>query len=108
MICDRVSILVDGKLRSEGRLHEMLRMGHQGVDVTLLGLNEDTAAHLETQAISGQKVGHAWRYTLPNEDGVNSFLETAIGVGAQVERVTPLRQSLEELFVSEATRDQVS
>ena len=50
MICDRVSILVQGRLRSEGRLQELRNSGHDGVCVSLTELNEAAVERLGTHA----------------------------------------------------------
>ena len=104
MICDRVSILVQGRLRSEGRLQERRNSGHDGVCVSLTELNEAAVERLGTHAQTTRLVAGVYQFVLKPSSSVESFVSEAIGLGAQIQEVTPIRRSLEEIFVAETTR----
>jgi ABC-2 type transport system ATP-binding protein len=104
MICDRVSILVEGKLRSEGRLSDLLKTGSGGADISASGLDEAAreklATHVDDLALLE---GHV-RCAVSNQESVDNVIRQIIDMGGHIEHVTPHRRSLEEIFVAEATR----
>ncbi|MEE2785850.1 MAG: ABC transporter ATP-binding protein [Myxococcota bacterium] len=106
MICDRVSILVHGELRSEARLAELMDEHRQGVSVSVNGLKahqiEGLAGHYQTLRV----VADTCVFGLDDADMVNDFLTSAMAAGGSIQDVTPARKSLEELFVEETTRGQ--
>ena len=103
-LCDRVSILVHGEIRSEGNLSDLLRSGQEQVDVTIHDLDESARQVLSAQAAAIRIIGDRTLFTLADDSGLSSFLEIALKFGGRVDRVIPQRRSLEELFVEEALR----
>jgi len=105
MLCDRVAIIVKGKLRDVGPLGELLSPKVQSVDVVwqlpdgaetgaLAALRERPGEHETTSE------GEVMRTKDP--DAAQAFVAAVIERGGAVHSVHPHRQSLEELFVHEA------
>jgi ABC-2 type transport system ATP-binding protein len=100
MLCDRVAILVDGRIRWEGRLEEFEREGERKSQVVLANLHPELAERLEQRCHADLR-GHGERVELRvAEKDVEGVLGMALGAGAEVVSVTPLRQSLETIFLS--------
>jgi ABC-2 type transport system ATP-binding protein len=105
MVCDRVAIIVSGRIRFEGATHEFLAGGEPEADVVLAGLPPETAASLE-EDFRARLRGVAERIELRvAEKLVNPLLRAAITAGAEVVSVTPHRMSLESIFLSAVEED---
>lgn len=97
-ICDRVAILVRGKLHRIGRIQALLEAGDGGVEVLVAGIGGPTE-HLGPATTLGD--GH--RFLVP-ADEVDAFLRKALDAGGHILSVTPQRRSLEDIFVEEVGR----
>ena len=101
MTCDRVAIVVGGRLRSVGPLGSLLSARLLSTEVVLrLGANaalpplpEGTRTHPSGDAVAVE---------LPASADVDAFLPVALAAGARIVSVAPRRESLEDLFVREA------
>ena len=49
MVCDRVAIIVKGRIRYEGRIEDFLHDGDHGADVVLQGLAPELVERFEKQ-----------------------------------------------------------
>jgi ABC-2 type transport system ATP-binding protein len=103
MICDRVAIVIDGRLRSVGALGTLLSARLLSTEVVLRppaaglgGLALPAGAH---QHLGGEG-GVSLR--LPEGTEVDAFLRQALAAGAAIVSVSPRHESLEDLFVREA------
>lgn len=105
MICDRVSILVAGRLRSEGRLSDLLSTGEGGADISATGLDKGVRDALVARVDTAMVVGDQLRITVRSRTAVDELLTEIISAGGHIENVSPHRKSLEEIFVEEATRE---
>ena len=105
MICDRISILVHGRLRSEGRLQDLRTSGHEGVSVSVTELNEESAQVLKGQADTIRTVAGVQQFVLSPSASVESFVTDVINGGGRIQEITPIRRSLEEIFVAETSRE---
>jgi ABC-2 type transport system ATP-binding protein len=101
MLCDRVGIIVKGRLRDVGPLGELLSPRVQSVDVVWTApeaaqakLREAPGEHTRTSE------GEVMRTT--DKDAAEAFVRAVALAGGTVSMVSPHRQSLEELFVHEA------
>jgi ABC-2 type transport system ATP-binding protein len=105
MVCDRVAIIVRGRIRFEGATHEFLAGGEPEADVVLARLSPEVAASLEEQ-FRARLRGVDDRIELRvAEKLVNPLLHAAIAAGAEVVSVTPHRMSLESIFLSAVAED---
>jgi ABC-2 type transport system ATP-binding protein len=105
LLCDRVGIIVRGKLRDVGPLGELLSPGVHSVDV--MWEAPDGAPTERLLAFEGEHSATSEGRVLSSRDPdlTDRFLAAVVEQGGRVLQVTPHRQTLEELFVSEAMSD---
>jgi ABC-2 type transport system ATP-binding protein len=102
MICDRVGILLGGRLARVGRLDELLGTEVESVEVTAVGLPAPTIAELGAFSLVPPLVqGERTLFRLRGEADVDKILRRVMEVGGRVAAVTPQKRSLEELFLAE-------
>ena len=105
MICDRVAIIVKGRIRHQGRIEDFLPDSRRTTDVVVASLPPETAEALEERfELELHGLGERVELRIAEKD-VHGVLDTAMSVGAQVVSVTPHRNSLEDVFL-DAVRDE--
>lgn len=104
MVCDRVAIIVKGRIHYEGAIGEVLDSGDGEADLVFAGLSADVATALE------QELGARLRSLADRIEvrvagkSANDALRLALAGGAEVVSVTPHRVSLESIFLSAVDR----
>ncbi|AKT38765.1 ABC transporter ATP-binding protein [Chondromyces crocatus] len=101
-MCDRVTILREGKVVVSGSIRQLLRGEVLRTDITLANASEPLVAMLEQ---TGAKVSRHADVVVIEVEGdvrVRETLESALKGGAQVVEVTPRRETLEDLFLRRA------
>jgi ABC-2 type transport system ATP-binding protein len=96
LICDRVAILLRGRLKWSGRLERMATREIRWFEVTVLGACPPAPAG-ELLSASGDET----LVRLPDVDALSRFLAAAREAGGQVVSIFPYRQTLEDLFLEE-------
>jgi len=100
MVCDRVAIIVNGRIRYEGAVDEFLHAGEPKADLVLASLPAETAARLEEQFGARLRgLGERIELRIAEKDS-SEVLRVALDAGAEVISVTPHRVSLESIFLS--------
>jgi len=100
MVCDRVAIIVAGRIRYEGAIDEFLEAGEPEADLVLAGLPGETAIELE-ERFGATLRGHGERIELRiAEKNASPAMRIALNAGAKVISSTPHRVSLESIFLS--------
>ncbi len=102
MVCDRVAILVKGRLRSIGTLDSLMDAGAHSIDVGVRGATGELLETLNGLAQSVRAFGDQRRFSLEGKSEVEGFVRAVLDGGAQLVSVVPHRRSLEELFVEAA------
>src|ERR1700676_984082 len=107
MLCDRVGVIVGGKLRGVGAPGEMVGMKAQGMEILfeLPGSGSNAAGVLA----KATKTGDRYRLQVSEEE-LYVALEQLRGVGAKILSVAQIKASLEEYFMNlmEADRAQAA
>jgi ABC-2 type transport system ATP-binding protein len=99
MVCDRVAIIVRGRIRFQGATHTFRAEGEPEADVVLANLRPEAAASLE-ESYRAKLRGMGERIELRiAEKFVTPLLRAALSSGAEVLSVTPHRTSLEAIFL---------
>jgi ABC-2 type transport system ATP-binding protein len=98
MTCDRVAIIVAGRLRSVGPLSSLLSARLLATEVVLRAGPRQPIPDGARRLPAGDDLA----LELPSGFDVTAFLRDALGRGAEIVSVTPRRESLEDLFVREA------
>lgn len=96
MLCDRVGVIVGGKLRGVGAPGEIVGMKAHGMEI----LFELPGSSVSAAAILGKatKTGDRYRLQVPEEE-LYEALEQLRGVGAKILSVAQVKASLEEYFM---------
>ncbi|MFQ5961854.1 MAG: ABC transporter ATP-binding protein [Candidatus Methylomirabilales bacterium] len=102
MICDRVGILVGGRLVEVGKLEELLSAEIGSIEVTASGVSEWAREQVARYALrplvrSGEKI----LITIRDEGSLAEVLRLLLEAKATVHAVSPHKRSLEEHFVRE-------
>ncbi len=100
MVCDRVAIIANGRIRYEGAIDEFLDAGEPEADLVFANLPAEAAARLE-EHFGARLRGHGERIELRiAEKDASEVLRVALEARAEVISVTPYRVSLESIFLS--------
>jgi ABC-2 type transport system ATP-binding protein len=99
MICDRVAIIVKGRIRHEGPIREFLNEEAMRSDIVLAHLAPEVAEQLGAKfSARVQTVGE--QVEVQVMDGqVRDLLKSALEAGAEVLSLSPNRISLEKVFL---------
>ncbi len=101
-ICDRVGLMLHGRLRDQGRLEELLSARSRAVDVIAEGIPEAIAQRLQQQAVRALPKGEGWAFTFGEESEADAAIRALMEGGARLVAITPHRETLEDLFVRRA------
>jgi ABC-2 type transport system ATP-binding protein len=102
MLCDRVGILLGGRLARTGRLDELLGTDVESVELTVAGLSPEAVAALGTGTLARPLVqGDRIQIRVRGEADADALLRRALAAGGRILSVTPQRRSLEEIFLAE-------
>ena len=105
-ICDRVAIIVKGRIRHQGRIEEFLADTKRRTDVVVASLAPETAEQLEDRfELRMRGLGERVELQVEEKD-VNAVLDCVMTWGAEIISVSPHRQSLEDVFVEAVRRDE--
>jgi ABC-2 type transport system ATP-binding protein len=100
MLCDRVAIIANGRIRYQGAIDEFLGAGEPEADLVLANVPGDAAVAME-ERFGARLRGHGERIELRiAEKDTSAALRVALEAGAEVISVTPHRVSLESIFLS--------
>src|SRR5277367_4695938 len=95
MLCDRVAVLVEGKLRGIGSPGEIVSMEVQGMEILFeVGTEKTLPANIAARA---KNIGNRYRIEVAEEE-LYAVLEQLRGCAGRILAVAPLRPSLEDYF----------
>jgi len=99
MICDRVGVIVKGKLLATGRVDELVNQGHtQSVEIACQGISVERIPAIQAMASRVVQRGSQSLIVLPGPAPLESALAEIRKQGGTLISVTPHKGSLEELF----------
>ena len=96
MLCDRVGVIVGGKLRGVGAPDEIVGMKAQAMEI--LFEHAGAAAGLQPLLSKATQTGKRYRMQVPEAD-LYSTLQQLGGAGAEILSVTQVKSTLEEYFM---------
>jgi ABC-2 type transport system ATP-binding protein len=104
MICDRVGILVGGRLVKSGQINELLGEELESIEVTATAIPSEILPAVEQLALS-PILAQSDRvlFRLPGEAALDAALAILVGTKSRILSLVPQRRSLEEIFL-EASR----
>ncbi len=101
MICDRVGIIIAGRMVKSGRLDEILTAEVESIEVTVRGATGKFRKALERVALRAIESGDLIMLTVKNEDDVERILAIAREAAARVTAIVPRTKTLEDYFMSQ-------
>jgi ABC-2 type transport system ATP-binding protein len=105
MLCDRVAIIVKGRIRYEGRIEDFLGDTERRSEVVLSGVAPDLVERFEERfdaEVRGR--GERIEFSVRQKD-VPELIRAALDLEVEVLAVTPHRVSLEAIFLSAVEQD---
>jgi ABC-2 type transport system ATP-binding protein len=106
LLCDRVGILQRGKMSHYGRLDELLHAQRRRVELELEAASDPLREELRAMGAELLDVGPKTHVVLTGEEGAQPAIALALAKGARILAVTPARETLEDLFVRDALREE--
>ncbi|MFQ5657404.1 MAG: ABC transporter ATP-binding protein [Candidatus Methylomirabilales bacterium] len=102
MICDRVGILVGGRLVEVGKLEELLSAEIDSIEVTASGVNEAAREQVGRYALRPLvQIGEKVLIVIKDEESLAEVLRLLLEAKATLHAVSPHKRGLEELFLRE-------
>jgi ABC-2 type transport system ATP-binding protein len=101
-ICDRVGIIVDGRLTDCGSLTDLVEPGARATELVVERIPEALVTQLAAQGAKVLQRDRSTVLTFAAEDDARKALQASLAANATVIAFTPHRRSLEELFVARA------
>jgi ABC-2 type transport system ATP-binding protein len=100
-LCDRVAILNQGKLVSEGRLDQILDVTIRAVELMIDQVPESLERELEPMTTHIRRLGQRVKLEIESETDIDKALELIGRHKARLISMSPVKQTLEEYFVKE-------
>jgi ABC-2 type transport system ATP-binding protein len=103
VLCDRVGVILGGKLRDVGRLHDLLSPRVKSVEATLV-VPPSARERLGSAAIlsrDGEELG----VSFPDEASADAVVRAIVAAGGRVLSLAPHRETLEDFFVRRLEED---
>jgi ABC-2 type transport system ATP-binding protein len=101
MICDRVGMVVKGKILASGRVDELVSHGTQSVEIVCEGIQAQTIPAIVSAASRMLQRGRQCLMVLPGPERLEEVLAVIRGQGAKLISVTPQKGTLEDMFISQ-------
>jgi ABC-2 type transport system ATP-binding protein len=104
LLCDRVVIMQEGKITSEGQVHDLLEAAGCQVEIRLSGASEALKDSLGSRGtILDDGAGHL-TLRVESQKAVDEIIRISNAAGARLDAMIPERQTLEKLFLKNAGR----
>jgi ABC-2 type transport system ATP-binding protein len=101
-ICDRVGIIVDGRLTDCGALHELVEPGAREFELVIEAISPELSRRLQQVAAGVRERDQSLVLTFREDGPAQEAARAVLGGGGRVVSFTPHRRTLEELFVKRA------
>jgi ABC-2 type transport system ATP-binding protein len=98
-LCDRVAILQSGQVVVSGRLDGLLRRDAERANVVLADVSDEKAKVLAHKWGTARVVAARMVFTVDGRDRLQSLLADAVTMGITVVEVSPMQETLEDLFM---------
>lgn len=103
-ICDRVGILVRGRLTSQGRIDELVERRVQWVEVIAQGILADRIGELSADAVKTRVSEAGHHFIMPDVASADSLVRKIHASGGRLVEFSAVRESLEDYFMREQHR----
>jgi ABC-2 type transport system ATP-binding protein len=99
-LCERVGILVQGELRREGRVSDLLRLDEGGYEIEVRDLPPSLGQTWRNESWIRES-GDRWILTVPDHLALEERLKQILRAGATILAVKPVQRSLEDVFLDQ-------
>ena len=104
LLCDRVVIMQQGEITSEGQVHDLLETAGRQVEIRLSGASQTLKDSLGSRGtIVDAGAGHL-TLRVEGQKTVEEVIRISNAAGARLDAMIPERQTLENLFLKNAGR----
>ena len=104
LLCDRVVIMKEGEITSEGQVHDLLESAGRRVEIRLSSASQKLRNALTSRGtIVDDGAGHL-TLQVDGQEAVDEVLRISSAAGARLDAIIPERESLENLFLRGAGR----
>lgn len=109
MLCDRVAILIKGKLRNVGQLNQILETRVKHVEMVVRGLNGQAGSLFQRFPGAVSQTGEdLLLIRVPDENEVDAVLTTVKELKGRLVSALPIKETLEEHFIRETQKGRES
>lgn len=102
-LCDRVAMIVKGTIRQTGTMEEILGQSVHRVDLKFSGIKEIPQPLIELFSGSPKQSGNTWSAATTGQSEASQACTQIVAAGGEVLSLIPHRQTLEEVFVRDAS-----
>lgn len=102
-LCDRVAMIVKGKIRQIGTMEEVLGKSVHRVDLRFSGFQSIPSAISELLCGEPKRSGDVWTAASEGQKQATKACAEIVAAGGNVLSLVPHRQTLEEVFVRDAS-----
>jgi ABC-2 type transport system ATP-binding protein len=101
VVCDRVGIILAGRLVAVGRVDELLASPVEQIEVTVSDLQADETAALAARSVAPAiRSGNRMVIAVKGEEDLSHLIRDIVRAGGRIHSVVPQRRTLEEVFLA--------
>jgi ABC-2 type transport system ATP-binding protein len=104
VLCDRVVIMQQGEITSEGQVHDLLESAGRRVEIRLSGATTTLKNSLLSRATVFDHGAGRVTLRVEGQESVDEVIRISNAAGARLDALIPERESLENLFLKGAGR----
>jgi ABC-2 type transport system ATP-binding protein len=104
LLCDRVVIMQQGKITSEGQVHDLLESAGRRVEIRLTGASQALKDSLGSRGMILDDGAGRLTLQVEGQKTVEEIIRISNAAGAKLDAMIPERQTLENLFLKNAGR----
>jgi ABC-2 type transport system ATP-binding protein len=100
-ICDRIGMLIDGRLQAQGNINELLARKVNQVEIIARAIPDSLVEEIRTMADTSRKSEDGLHFKLPDLDAANRAARRIQQEDGTLVEITPIKETLEDYFVRE-------
>jgi ABC-2 type transport system ATP-binding protein len=104
LLCDRVVIMQQGEITSEGQVHDLLESANRRVEIQLSSASQALRDSLGSRGSILDDGGGRLTVQVEGQKAVEEIIRISTAAGAKLDAMIPERQTLENLFLKDAGR----
>jgi ABC-2 type transport system ATP-binding protein len=102
LLCDRVVIMQQGRITSEGQVHDLLETAGRRVEIRLSGASKALQDSLRSRGTILDGGGGHVTLRVEGQKAVDEVIRISNAAGARLDAMIPERETLEKLFLEKA------